>query len=145
MGIGRGINRRELLQIAMSDSQYVIQVQDFNSLKQKLQMILDDSCQGNVAGITPRVFQISARHEKRGQKSRVRDMWRTRAAVGSPIRRRACILPTLYSRLLACDVIYVLLPSTQGEHICLLFSEFLLLILLRVFCIVLVEAPLEGS
>ena len=56
MGIGRGINRRELLQIAMSDSQYVIQVQDFNSLKQKLQMILDDSCQGNVAGITPRVF-----------------------------------------------------------------------------------------
>ncbi|XP_067043371.1 uncharacterized protein [Acropora muricata] len=47
VGIGRGINRRELLQIAMSDSQYVIQVQDFNSLKQKLQMILDDSCQGS--------------------------------------------------------------------------------------------------
>lgn len=130
----------------MSDSQYVIQVQDFNSLKQKLQMILDDSCQGNVAGITPRVFPVFGKTRKaREQKSRMRDMWRTRAAVGSPIRKRACILPTLSSRLLACDVIYVLLPSTQGEHICLLFSEFLLLILLRVFCIVLEETPLEGS
>lgn len=70
MGIGQGINRRELLQIAMSDSQYVIQVQDFNSLKQKLEMILDDSCQGNVAGIsiTPRVFPNFGKTRKAREK-----------------------------------------------------------------------------
>ena len=46
VGIGHGINRRELRQIAMSDDQYVIQVSDFDALKDKLQMILDESCQG---------------------------------------------------------------------------------------------------
>ena len=48
VGIGRGINQRELLQIAMSNNHYVVQVQNFDSLKGKLQMILDESCQGNV-------------------------------------------------------------------------------------------------
>jgi len=46
VGIGHGINRRELRQIAMSDDQYVVQVSDFDALKDKLQMILDESCQG---------------------------------------------------------------------------------------------------
>ena len=46
VGIGHGINRRELRQIAMSDDQYVVQVNDFDALKDKLQMILDESCQG---------------------------------------------------------------------------------------------------
>ncbi|XP_068717618.1 uncharacterized protein [Montipora capricornis] len=45
VGIGRGINQRELLQIAMSNNHYVVQVQNFDSLKGKLQMILDESCQ----------------------------------------------------------------------------------------------------
>lgn len=46
MGIGHGINQRELRQIAMNDDQYVIQVDDFDALKDKLEMILDESCQG---------------------------------------------------------------------------------------------------
>ena len=48
MGIGHGINQRELRQIAMNDDQYVIQVDDFDALKDKLQMILDESCQGKL-------------------------------------------------------------------------------------------------
>lgn len=46
VGIGYGINRQELLQIAMNDKQYVVQVQNFDALKDKLQTILDESCQG---------------------------------------------------------------------------------------------------
>lgn len=50
-------------------------------------------------------FQIGAKHEKRGQNSRARDTWRTRETMGAPNRTRACILPALLSRLLACDII----------------------------------------
>lgn len=48
VGIGHGINQRELLQIAMNDNQYVVRVDNFDALKGKLQMILDESCQGTV-------------------------------------------------------------------------------------------------
>ena len=44
--MGYGINQQELLQIAMSDAHYVVQVDNFDALKDKLQMILDESCQG---------------------------------------------------------------------------------------------------
>ncbi|XP_078348187.1 uncharacterized protein LOC144633234 isoform X3 [Oculina patagonica] len=46
VGIGYGINQEELIQIAMNDNQYVVQVHNFDALKDKLQMILDESCQG---------------------------------------------------------------------------------------------------
>lgn len=48
VGIGYGINQEELIQIAMNDNQYVVQVHNFDALKDKLQMILDESCQGKV-------------------------------------------------------------------------------------------------
>lgn len=48
VGIGYGINHQELLQIAMNDNHYVVQVDNFDALKDKLQMILDESCQGKI-------------------------------------------------------------------------------------------------
>ena len=47
MGIGPGIDDVELLQIAMGDPNYVQHVSNFDSLKEKLDVILDESCQGN--------------------------------------------------------------------------------------------------
>ena len=46
VGIGSGVRDAELLQIAMGDSNYVLHVADFKSLKGKLEVILDESCQG---------------------------------------------------------------------------------------------------
>ncbi|XP_031562905.1 uncharacterized protein LOC116298543 [Actinia tenebrosa] len=46
VGIGSGINFDELRQIAMGDPHYVVKVDRFSDLKNKLQVILDDSCQG---------------------------------------------------------------------------------------------------
>jgi len=47
VGIGRGINHDELLAIAMDNPNYVVQVDRFEQLKEKLDTILADSCQGN--------------------------------------------------------------------------------------------------
>ena len=46
MGIGPGINRRELEQIAMNDPNFVVQATSFDTLKDKLEEIRLDSCQG---------------------------------------------------------------------------------------------------
>lgn len=46
VGIGRGINDDELLAIAMDDPHYIVKVDRFEQLKEKLDVILADSCQG---------------------------------------------------------------------------------------------------
>jgi len=46
VGIGRGVNRDELMAIAMNNPHYVVQVDRFEQLKEKLDVILADSCQG---------------------------------------------------------------------------------------------------
>ncbi|KAK3700598.1 hypothetical protein QZH41_010513 [Actinostola sp. cb2023] len=46
VGIGRGIDNNELREIAMGNPHYVVQVQRFEELRDKLNIILADSCQG---------------------------------------------------------------------------------------------------
>ena len=48
MGIGSGIRNAELLQIAMGNPNYVLHVSNFDALKDKLGVILDESCQGDI-------------------------------------------------------------------------------------------------
>ena len=49
VGIGSGINYDELLEIAMDNPHYVVKVDKFEHLKNKLDIILEDSCQGKLS------------------------------------------------------------------------------------------------
>lgn len=40
----------------MNDNQYVVQVHNFDALKDKLQMILDESCQGEALELHEAIF-----------------------------------------------------------------------------------------
>ena len=47
VGIGPEVDHDELLAIAMGDPNYVIHATSFDTLKDKLDSIRDDSCKGN--------------------------------------------------------------------------------------------------
>ena len=60
VGIGPRIHKSELIEIAMGQERMVVQVANFDQLKNKIDEVLQDSCNGNLYFTMIVVWQFKA-------------------------------------------------------------------------------------